>query len=1247
MSNFFSLVTELEGLLEKLNVIIAGSDNEVVTVNGIEKDSISKAINDKYASILSIMNGRKSYETKSLMEADTTISKDQLAEVWNDIEDNNGLYGFNGASWIKSPYDTIKNILSLIDEAKLQEKITVGAGLVGNSKNLYGPSNHENYRDYFTSTGISSTKLKGVNCVLFSESQHFSRAFSKDVFESGYVSFCLYIYENGDLKNTSTTVSNRIVIFQYDASGNEVDRSTKYAEPNVKQQWLIVDDFEILDSCSTIKFYVECNKANIYASHIGIFDGACGAYRPPEIPSNLWPDLNFEGFGLDAESNSLPKRYSANGIVGYELVPTGNNEYYMWSFPSSRQFKAGAYVNFKGEFKNPTKVGGLRAELHFYNENGDVISSVTDSNNTTDTESFRCRAIVPVDTFEVKAGFVQYQSATINSLITDISLTTDQAIEIAPPQTNHILNEIARNSGNVFKEIAGKISKSEAYADKGIEFGNLIKDPDTFSGFTSTMGKGLVNDVFCGKLGGQNPQIATLKVDPSRFVNQKGSFGLTIPMNNSTNGRVLIRMLETDIVEATEYRVTRNFTSADIIAEDTARDGWGYIVISDFYVPTDIISLKHVEIYIDSGPTSDVNRLFAFCNPWLVAAKVYNPIDPRSFYNDYWIDPTMAGNLSDLKGTVSVNSEGLNELNIEATDFFKGRTYRFPTGGVWLPGAYLNFHAELYISPDSNAGTSTEIAVIYYNEAGSEIRRQSIRTTRFSAYGGFESRDLFLHIPEETSEIAFRCGARADESGGGYVFSKFRNFIVSRTAQSSPWYKKPQGGSSLNGAGLPTVYVSPLGDDSASGSIDEPFKTGARASQELSGGGVITLLAGEHTNFTVPLGSIKGSLLINKPAMVDARIVQKDGLIEGEWSKQTGFENIWYVQASSYSGRFIWEHEIPQHPVEESERHPLQRGRSYRLPSFRLYKVTSLVECEENNGTWFYDSDDDRLYVNNSDGSDPNMRSYYLPTSKSIVSGNHQSLHLTVKNIDLWYAGFNVTNLGSYELHNIRNIGGLYNGCDRGSSSGVENRVEYSGNNNDGGNSHNSNSEWVGPAGDVPPAAKITSIDMYCHDNYDDGDSLHERCEGTYIGGLWEYNGDRGVATSYGAHVTVSNGMARHNGSYDTAMGQQNPGSNSGGEGFACVGSAIEAEQGIATQMNLFNCISSYNNLNFALNRGGYGDRMECNHCISEYGKVAGYSAEFSNRIMTLRNSTDFGSTVAKRESDGGQIIVKNGNLVI
>lgn len=118
MNNFFSLIEELEGLLTKLNTILSGSDNETVNVNGINKDSISKAIKDNFSAIQTMVQGRVTFKTLAQMNADLTHAEDTLGEVWDDdTPENNGLYGKEGesgaGSWKRSKYDTLLTVNNL------------------------------------------------------------------------------------------------------------------------------------------------------------------------------------------------------------------------------------------------------------------------------------------------------------------------------------------------------------------------------------------------------------------------------------------------------------------------------------------------------------------------------------------------------------------------------------------------------------------------------------------------------------------------------------------------------------------------------------------------------------------------------------------------------------------------------------------------------------------------------------------------------------------------------------------------------------------------------------------------------------------------------------------------------------------------------------------------------------------------------------------------------------------------------
>jgi|GEM_PF-4005913 hypothetical protein len=116
MASFFSLVTELETLLEQLSAILSGDENQVVLVNGNNKDSISKAIADRFVSLQSMISGRLTFETISALNSSGEPANGELAEVWNDSNIlNNGLYGWKDGAWTSSDYDPVKAVKSFVD----------------------------------------------------------------------------------------------------------------------------------------------------------------------------------------------------------------------------------------------------------------------------------------------------------------------------------------------------------------------------------------------------------------------------------------------------------------------------------------------------------------------------------------------------------------------------------------------------------------------------------------------------------------------------------------------------------------------------------------------------------------------------------------------------------------------------------------------------------------------------------------------------------------------------------------------------------------------------------------------------------------------------------------------------------------------------------------------------------------------------------------------------------------------------
>ena len=115
MSSFFDLVASLQASIDSLDKILAGGDSETVLVDGVNKDTISKAIKDKFSAIQAMVQGSVTYETKALMDAAGAPPANVLAKVWNDTKANNGLYGYKDNAWIKSDYDNVQALVSRVE----------------------------------------------------------------------------------------------------------------------------------------------------------------------------------------------------------------------------------------------------------------------------------------------------------------------------------------------------------------------------------------------------------------------------------------------------------------------------------------------------------------------------------------------------------------------------------------------------------------------------------------------------------------------------------------------------------------------------------------------------------------------------------------------------------------------------------------------------------------------------------------------------------------------------------------------------------------------------------------------------------------------------------------------------------------------------------------------------------------------------------------------------------------------------
>lgn len=109
-SSLNDLLIEIQDLLSKLEAIGFGSKTESISHNGVVRPSIANVINQNFLSIKAMIEGRQSFATKALMDADLAHDTDVIAIVWDDpIAEYNGLYGkldvSGSGSWKKSSYD--------------------------------------------------------------------------------------------------------------------------------------------------------------------------------------------------------------------------------------------------------------------------------------------------------------------------------------------------------------------------------------------------------------------------------------------------------------------------------------------------------------------------------------------------------------------------------------------------------------------------------------------------------------------------------------------------------------------------------------------------------------------------------------------------------------------------------------------------------------------------------------------------------------------------------------------------------------------------------------------------------------------------------------------------------------------------------------------------------------------------------------------------------------------------------------
>jgi hypothetical protein len=437
------------------------------------------------------------------------------------------------------------------------------------------------------------------------------------------------------------------------------------------------------------------------------------------------------------------------------------------------------------------------------------------------------------------------------------------------------------------------------------------------------------------------------------------------------------------------------------------------------------------------------------------------------------------------------------------------------------------------------------------------------------------------------------------------------------------------------GMGLPdVVYVDAVnGDDTNPGTTEGAALATFAAAFSKTGVDTTIILIGDTTErLNIKTKSNQRSVrLIGKRGLVN-RIICGTKIDSG--TLVAGTTNVYQTPLSSFStaARFqLFQHEVFDEStlIPDNERHPLQRGKTYRCDSTKITRVTSLDAVKTSEGyTFFYDTDAQMLYVKIKEGTTLAANPVYIPGGSGIF-GNDGSVAFEMVNIECWYGSILLRSChGGRAIDCAAKYALGYGAWSWDAAIGVELiRCEaaraFSGSQT--GNGFNANSTMTDPA--LAKHTVATMIDCWGHDNNDNGYSDHERCETTIIGGLFEYNVRGGITTAYGGHDTIYNAYCRKH--VDN--------------GIALVKSAKAEEGGRGSQIFAIGCICENNKVNYYVSgdKSGtdenFGKFVNCVSLNAHYGYFCG-----TNARIELNNCTDSGSSTAK----SGNVIVNNAALV-
>ena len=709
---------------------------------------------------------------------------------------------------------------------------------------------------------------------------------------------------------------------------------------------------------------------------------------------------------------------------------------------------------------------------------------------------------------------------------------------------------------------------------------------------------------------------------------------------NATTISAAITIVAADAGSSGSFDISQKTAGLSTISTTSVSVGGGAYTSATTLRHTPVVldpTCAYVDFNFASNKTSgDKTRSVRLRNPLICAGEVAYFRRPASLViPNFFTDPGFFG-ISSTTFTAVRTIEG-NEVVLDMSGTGTRQTfYQYPATGVFAPGNVVTVSAEAWCNT-SGASVSADVTLFAYDSSGTQLAISSV--TSLTSAATWQELVVGLLIPASTAYIKLRFVARA--AGTTAKWRKVR--LTSSSTSAYAYVKGENPGAGVDPAMRPVKYVSPAGNDTTGdGSKGLPYLTIAKGVQAALPHGVVVIREGDYTTGA----SIAGARGMEIMAHPDERVRLMLGTELTPFTKTGGYTNVYQAvldYAPGSPGGFVWEHGTPEGLISAADRHPLQRGATHRLPSTRLHLVGGIAAVDAApGGAWYWDSGTDTIYIRTPDGSDPrsNSRTYYVPSqSGSGFYGGTGDETVILQGIEAWYPsrGFLLSNVGRAELHDCFSLGSRFNGYSFDDTKTVRLwHCRAGGSGNDGFNGHNNNTNTY----DVQ--LDYISHGEWSHDNYDDGQSYHENGTCLFYGGLWEYNGDRGIATSYGAHAICYAGTSRYNGQIDYT----------GGEGFCAIAAPEAPDSGVGTQMECINCLSVGNLRNYLVS-GDANNRLVARQCISRdalaQGGYAGSGTGYYASVGTLTaySCTTDNDTTAKATAAGGTVTIYTGTPLV